>query len=100
MNNQTVICIISKCNSISGSISSPHNTNYVVFFFLHNQAQAFDLSAMLGACSHDIDSCGVDAAMYRLCRQKQTVILSQVHLVFTGYCSFEYGCLVGGAGNQ
>ena len=63
---------------MSESISSPHNTNYVVFFFLHDQAQAFDLSAMLGSGGHDIDSCGVDAAMAQNIRQLRNILLDPI----------------------
>lgn len=67
-----------RCTGMYYNIASPHNSNYVVFFFLHHQAQPLDLSAVFGAGGHNIDSGGIDAAVPQNIRQLRNILFDTV----------------------
>ena len=55
-----------------------HNSHYVVFLFLHHKSQSLDLSAVFGAGGHNIDPCGINAAVSQNIRQLCNVLLDAI----------------------
>lgn len=58
--------------------ASPHNSNYVEFYFLHHQPQPLNLSAVFGAGGHYIDPGCVNAAVPQDVRQFRNILLNAI----------------------
>ena len=58
--------------------NSNHIMRIMCFLFSDHKAQPFNLSAMLHTCCHNIDSCGIDAAVPQDVRQLGNIFFDPI----------------------